>query len=286
MSSLFERVLARLGFDQAPEPTFEKLRAVYSAWCRHVPFDNVRKMIHAHSASPAPFPGSTPQDFFEAWLKYGTGGTCWAANGSFYALLEWLGFEAERGVATMLAAPNIPPNHGTVRVRFGDRHYLVDASMLYFEPLLLDENAETKIEHPAWGVQCAKRDGRWHIAWRPLHKLDGFECRLEWFGATAKDFQEAYERTRAWSPFNYSATARVNRGNEVTGFVFGHRVILHDDGSITREPITHEERQRILLEPVGLSEEIVGQLPADLPTPPPPGTQTALRQQQESAGSN
>jgi N-hydroxyarylamine O-acetyltransferase len=277
VNHLLEDILLRLGFSSQPELTLDGLRAVYGAWCRRVPFDNVRKLIHVRTADPRPLPGSTPEDFFEAWLRHGTGGTCWAGAGSCHALLRCLGFEAERGVATMLHAPDAPPNHGTVRVRLDGEYYLVDCSMLHGEPLRLDAVEETRIAHPAWGVVCAIRDGHWHVTWRALHRVDGFECRLERFGAEADEYQRRYERTREWSPFNYEVTARLNRGEEVTGLAFGEALTLHADGAVSRAQVTHEDRQRLLMERLGLSEEIVSQLPHDVPTPPPPGSQTARR---------
>jgi len=280
--ALVERVLARLGFTAAPEPTLDGLRAVYGAWCRCIPFDNIRKLIHVRAASSGPLPGSSAVDFLEAWLRHGTGGTCWSNAGATHALLVSLGFPAVRGIATMLAAPNIPPNHGTVQVTFDDVRYLVDGSILCGELLRLDEHETTRVEHPARGVQCAQRDGHLYIAWRPLHKVDGFECRLERFGATAEDFQEMYERTRGWSPFNYEANARTNRGDEVVGVAFGDAVTLRVDGSVEQTPVTRAERDRVLIEKVGLSEEIVAQLPADVETPPPPGSRTAMRMSLEA----
>jgi hypothetical protein len=79
-----ERVLMKLGLSEYPTPTLDGLRALYAAWCRKVPFDNVRKLIHIHHHDPAPLPGDDATDFFEAWLTYGTGGTCWAGNGALY----------------------------------------------------------------------------------------------------------------------------------------------------------------------------------------------------------
>jgi hypothetical protein len=49
-------------------------------------------------------------------------------------------------------------------------------------------------------------------------------------------------------------------------------VTLHDNGEVTQVPIPHEERMRLLVEQIGLSEEIVSQIPEDVPTPPPPGS--------------
>lgn len=272
---LLERLLSKLGFPKAPEPTLEGLRALYAAWCLHVPFDNVRKLIHVRNSHPGPLPGFTAADFFEAWLRHGTGGTCWAGNGAFASLLQSLGFEAVRGVGTMLAAPDIPPNHGTVRVTFDGRHFLTDCSILHVEPLLLDNSGSAKIEHPVWGIRTSVRDGRLHVWWRALHAADGFECRLEGFGAEDAEFRRRHDETRGWSPFNYQVYARRNLADRVSGLAFGNAISLESDGRARQRPVTDSERRRVLIEEVGLSEEIVSQLPEDTPTPPPPGSRTA-----------
>lgn len=272
---LFEQVLTQLGFSERPAPTLQGLCSVYAAWCRHIPFDNVRKLIHVRARDARPFPGSTADDFFSAWLQHGTGGTCWSNAGACHALLHWLGFDARRGVATMLAAPDIPPNHGTVCVRLDDADYLVDTSILHAEPLRLEHGQDSAQAHPAWGVQGAWRDGRFHLGWRPLHRLDGFACRFERFGASAQEFHDLHEQTRGWSPFNFEVNARRNRGDEVVGLAFGQAVTLHVDGRVTQRPVDDSERRRILIEAIGLSEAIVNQLPADSPTPPPPGSRLA-----------
>ena len=75
--ALLERVLSKLGLSEPPSPTLEGLRTLYPAWCRKVPFDNIRQLIHRRSQDPSPMPGGDATEFFEAWLMYGTGGTCW-----------------------------------------------------------------------------------------------------------------------------------------------------------------------------------------------------------------
>src|SRR6185437_12447986 len=278
-AELVERVLTRLGFTQRPEPTLENLRRLYAAWCQRVPFDNVRKLIHLRAGNTGLLPGSTAPDFFEAWLKYGTGGTCWAGAGACQALWQSLGFFAERGLATMMAAPNLPPNHGTVRVRFGDDHYLTDCSILHGEPLPLNGSAEeVRIANPAWGLRASQREGKWHLLWRPLHKVDGLECRLESFGLSATDYQERYEQTRGWGPFNFEVYARRNQPDRVTGIAFGKAIVFKPDGGVENRPISDAERRQFLIQEIGLSEEIVSKLRPDQPTTPPPGTKTAAMQ--------
>jgi len=272
---LVERILARLGFNRRPTPTIDALRSLYSAWCERVPFDNIRKLIHVRGANPAPLPGSTPEDFFEAWLKFGAGGTCWPGAGALHAFLTAVGFDAVRAIGTMIAAPNLPPNHGTVIVNFGSEMFLVDSSILHGHPLSLKKDAETSISHPAWGVRSVWRESNWFIQWRPLMRLEGFDCRLDRFPATESDFTDSYARTRDWSPFNYELSLRVNRGDKVIGVASGHSISRLPDGSVTRTPLTPNDRRRFLIEAVGITEALVMQLPDDVPTPPPPWSQTA-----------
>jgi N-hydroxyarylamine O-acetyltransferase len=275
--ALVERVLARLGLTFRPEPTLEGLKMVYGAWCLGVPFDNVRKLIHLRRQERGALPGDTASDFFEAWLRHGTGGTCWAGNGALQALLHTLGFDARRGLATMLVVPDIAPNHGTVVVSCEQQRYLVDASILHGEPLALEPNAPSAIAHPAWGVQCRMRDDKWHIRWRPLHLPDGIDCRIEQLDVTEQLFHERHEDSRPWSPFNYALSARRNRDGEVLGAAFGQRVDIGVDGNVRQSPLLPAQRSPLLVQELGMDAALIAQLPADLPTPPPPGSAAARR---------
>ena len=134
-TALVERVLDRLGLSSRPEVSLAGLADLYGAWCRKVPFDNIRKLIHVRAGNPATLPGDTPNEFFEAWLAHGTGATCWAGNGALCELLTTLGFDARRAAATMMVAPGIPPNHGSVVVHFDDARYVTDASILFVDPV-------------------------------------------------------------------------------------------------------------------------------------------------------
>jgi N-hydroxyarylamine O-acetyltransferase len=272
---LLERVLMKLGLSERPAPTLDGLQTLYAAWCRKVPFDNVRKLIHVHHHDPGPLPGDDAAEFLEAWLTYGTGGTCWAGNGALHALLMSLGFQTSRGMGTMLVAPHIPPNHGTVLVTYDETHYIVDASMLHSEPLRLDTDTPTGVTHPAWGVQCSTRDGYWYIRWHPAHMLDGLDCRLDHLHVTRETFRERHEQTRPWSPFNYELYARLICGEAVVSTTGGQRVELNGTGGVVRNRLEGDDRVRLLVDELGMREEIVQQLPLDTPTPPPPWSRTA-----------
>ena len=266
---LIERVLQGLGLRERPEADLEGLRSFYAQWCLRVPFDNVRKLLHLRSGDSRPLAGDDASEFFEAWLAHGTGGTCWPANGALHSLLCELGFDAERGVGTMMASANPPPGHATVIVNLDGRRHMVDASILHGEPLLL-EKEPTAVPHPAWGVTCSQREGLWHVFWHPLHRPAGFDCRIEYLGASRNDFRIRHEMTRPWSPFNYSVTLRLNRGDRVVGIALGKRVEIRADGSIEETPITRDEQLRLLIDDFEISEELVMALPPDAPVPPPP----------------
>lgn len=268
---LVERVLERLGFAKAPDPDRAGLATLYGAWCERIPFDNVRKRLHVAAGDPGPLPGDEPAGFFEAWLAYGAGGTCWAGNGALCALLETLGFRAVRGVATMLALPHIPPNHGTVVVDLDGRRFLVDASILFGEPLALPDAATpaTAIDHPAWGVRARSEAGKPFVRWRALHR-DDLDCRVDVLAADAAEFRVRHEATRAWSPFNYSISARRNRDGGVIGVALGQRGEIAPDGRLSVRPFEPGERTAFLVEALGIAESLAAALPPDEALPPPP----------------
>jgi N-hydroxyarylamine O-acetyltransferase len=269
---LVEQVLSKLGLVEHPAPTLDGLHTLYAAWCRQVPFDNVRKRIHLHRHASGPLPGDDPAEFLAAWLAYGTGGTCWAGNGALHAVLVTLGFRAMRGMGTMRAAPEAPPTHGTVLVICEETPYLVDASILHSSPLPLHESTPTGVGHPAWGVHCHKREGTWYIRWRPIHQPDGLNCRLQYVHVSRETFRERHEQSRLWSPFNYALYARAIRGETVVGVAHGQRVTFDSAGGVRHTLLGEDDRLRLLVDDLGMHEEIVRQLPLDTPTPPPPGS--------------
>lgn len=273
---LVENILQKLGLSKQPEATAEGLTELYGAWCHRVPFDNVQKLIHLHEARPGPLPGTDAEEFFLNWLQHGTGGTCWAGSGAFTALLHSLGFPARRCLATMLVAPDLPPNHGSVLVTFpGGPDCLVDTAILHSAPLVLNSTGIAAIDHPAWGVQATRQQDRWLVNWRPLHITAGFSCRFESLDHTKSDFEERYEQTRSWSPFNFQLNARLNSGSEVAGIAFGNQVVLHSTGSVSTRMLNPRDKVQFLVEQMGMSEEIAHRLPADRATPPPPNSRKA-----------
>jgi N-hydroxyarylamine O-acetyltransferase len=272
-NELVERVLDRLGLSSRPEVSLAGLSDLYGAWCRRVPFDNIRKLIHVRAGNPATLPGDAPNEFFEAWLTHGTGATCWAGNGALCELLATLGYDARRAAATMMVAPGIPPNHGSVVVHFGDTRYVADASMLFVEPLPLTDGA--CIAHPAWGVRTRFVDGFFTVRWKALQRPDLLDCRFNRYDVSAADFSAFHEATRAWSPFNFNLNLNLVRGSGRIGAGLGNRISIDAQGKAAGTPLDRESRKRFLVDEIGISEEIADLVPDDIPMPPPPGSRTA-----------
>ncbi len=265
---LLDHVLERFGFAARPDPTLAGLRALFAAWNRRVPFDNVRKMVALHEGTSGPLPGDDATGFFTAWLRDGAGGTCWAVAGALHALLTSVGFRAERGVATMMVAPGIPPNHGTVVVRIDAARYAVDPSILHHEPLRLDHGA--RIEHGAWGAARVRADGHEVIRWRPPRRPQGLDCRIDRLGADRGHFAALHEATRRWSPFNFELYAQTHRGDTMIASVKGHRIVRDASGAESETPFEGTERLHWLVDELGITESLAVRLPPDRATPPPP----------------
>jgi N-hydroxyarylamine O-acetyltransferase len=265
-------VLDRLGAEAA-RPDLLGLRAVYAAWCGAVPFDNVLKLIHLTAGRAGPLPGSTADDFFEAWLEDGVGGTCWAGNQALHDLLEALGFDVARAIATMMPTPEIKgPNHGTVIVTVDGDRWIADASILSGVPIRIPAAGETIGETENGGrlPRFEWLDGSPAVIWQALMAPAGFPCRIDLIGASSGDWDALHQRTAAWSPFNFQLSARVGRGDGSVGISSGQRFRFDADGTLSVTPLDLPERVRFLVEELGISEELAGQVPDDRPTPPRP----------------
>jgi N-hydroxyarylamine O-acetyltransferase len=270
---LVEDVLEFLDYPGVPDTTAAGLTSIYRAWCRAVPFDNVRKLIAIRSGAAGRLPGDDPLDFFNALLDDAVGGTCWAGNGALCALLQSLGFDAVRAVGTMVVAPNIPPNHGSVVVRIGRDRFVTDASIMSVVPVRVAPGESITIDHPAWGVTGHWLDGAFAIRWRPINRDDAIDCRIDTFAVDAARFRAQHEATRRWSPFNTELMLNLVTEDGRIGIARGRKIVIDRNGRVSQEEII--DRVGFLVDELGISERIAARIPEDLPTPPPPGSRTA-----------
>jgi N-hydroxyarylamine O-acetyltransferase len=275
---LVERILAKLGFSQAPEADLDGLKAIYRAWSRKVPFDNILWRIYLASKSNGPVPGHNPQDFFENWLKYGTGGICFASGGAMYALLTALGFNATPVLCWM---PDVM--HTGVVVECEGTPYFVDQSVPHSEPLSLGAEAQTQITSPGWGMRLFSERGRWHFRWKTF-SLPGIEEMGCLFAprqythpnvaATLAQNYEIYNRLRGHSEYDCHLNAWLLRaatfmwllkGDVLIRVEDGRREVAIDiEGDVIQRVLNPNELRTVIIDAFGISEELARRLPPEL----------------------
>ena len=262
--ALTEAVLQRFGLPDRPAPDRDGLDRVYAAWCEHVTFDNLVKRIYLASGAPEPIPNGPPAAFFTAWLSDGTGGTCWPSSGGLHALLRELGFGARRGSGAMRDDLSGPIHtHGTVIVRVEDAEYWVDTSMLTQRVFPLVRQEETRLDDPVHSARVEPVNELWRVWWTHPFLDEMLGCLLLDDNVTSEHYLARYEASRDLSPFNTGVYATRSGPDRRVTVAFGHRFERTVDG-ITSEPLG-DDRDRVLVEEFGYSEEIVAQLPPDDP---------------------
>lgn len=259
--ALYEKALERFGFSAKPDPTLETLNALYKGWCRAVGYDNILKRVYYGRGDTGPFPVMDPNDFVETWLKHGTSGSCWpTAEGLFQILLK-TGYSVERVSCEMMDCGDpMRPNHGTCFVHLDGQTYFVDTGVVAEEVLPLIEGQETRTQSKAFGI-WSKGDGR--VWWRPSHaevdiQIDMIDrmCSQSYFG-------HRYEKTKEFSLFNHSLYVRKNIDDGILTYGRGNIIRVAPDGSRTVEPIESKDLPDLLINTMGLSEEIVALTPLE-----------------------
>ena len=261
---LAETLLARLGLNERPAQSLSGLNALYRAWCKHVPFDNVQKRLHVQARRTDPLPGGEPTQFFGKYLRHGTGGTCWPTSAALFALARALGFSVRRAAGSMLGTPDHNfPNHGTIIAVVENKPYLLDSSMLSEEVLPLVRGEPSATADPVYGLRAEPLGDLWTIFWKPGHSRDDIECRLEHAAVDHDFYLRRYATTRAVSLFNTALYARKNTPEGgIIAIGRGHFITIGPQNHVSVTPVGGD-RDALLIERFGFSEEIVACLPED-----------------------
>ena len=252
--ALIERVFERLGFSRRPAPDLAGLESLYLAWCRNVPFDNVRKRIGMAESATAPLPGGLPEDFLGAWLENGTGGTCWPSSNGLHALVSACGFDVRRISASMFDRND--HNHGSLIVRLDGAEWMVDSSIQCDRPIPLGGRAETRLDDPVHPIRVEPAREGTLVHWGMSQSRDTMPCRLMQDPVDEAFYLERYEISRGYSVFNTALYARRNFPGRLLTFVGRTRHEKSASGVASRE-LGPEELRKALIEEFGLSEAIV-----------------------------
>lgn len=200
-----DEIVDRLELGGRPALDADGLATVYRAWCRRVPFDNLRKIVARHFVLPE-IPGIDPLDFFSAWQLTGAGATCWGSNNALHALLHGLGFDARLRAASMFDGDI---NHATTVVRVDETDWLVDTAVHSDRPLPLVAGQAATVDHEGYRTSVRPDPDGWLLDCPTPDPSFALPCRLH--GAiTHAETEAANEKSRDWSPFNNGICAQIN----------------------------------------------------------------------------
>jgi N-hydroxyarylamine O-acetyltransferase len=244
--SLVERVFAKLGFASTPKPDRAGLAALYAAWCRNVPFDNVRKRIALASGKPDPLPGGLPEDFLAGYLEHGTSGTCWPSSNGLHALVAACGFDVRRISASMFDRND--HNHGSLIVRLDGAEWMVDSSILNGAPIRLQRGVASNDGDPVHPIRVEPVEDGFRVHWGMTQSQGTLPCRLMQDPVDEKFYLERYEISRGYSVFNNALYARRNTAGALVSLVGRTRFEKTARGVTSRE-----------LEPAELRDALVGE---------------------------
>jgi len=254
-----EAVLGRLGFSSRPSNDLDGLAALYRAWCRSVPFDNVRKVIALRTGAPGNLPGMDPEDFVTTWLAHGCGGTCWPSATALDALARATGFDARLVAASMMDTGT--PSHGTTIVAVDAGEWLIDSSMLTEVPLRLDRAAPTHTEHPVLAASAAPVPQGWLFGFSLATSAETMPCRTMSPDRIEPSFAiERFERSREMSPFNDQPVVRRNLDADLALWYGGGRRYERTLSGVRETPLAGADLAAALVAEIGMSEEIVERL--------------------------
>jgi N-hydroxyarylamine O-acetyltransferase len=270
---LIERVLEKLGLHKRPRVDLAGLNAVYAAWCGSIPFDNLQKRIWFAGDRTTPVTGGDPTAFFANWLAHGTGGTCWPTSGAMYALLKSLGFPARRIAGAMVHTGDRNPKdagHGSVLVALDGVDYLVDASILAFEPLPLIPGQRTRSGPGIHAIEAVPVDPGFDVRWRVGLDREAtvtFRTQPQFDPVDHQFVLDGYERSKASSPFNRTAYVCRRYADSIVSLARHRLITVAADDTSTVNEIDEARRKDVLVDVFGFSREIAEKLPPDDPDP-------------------
>lgn len=272
-AQLLDRVKAKLGLPSRPEINLGGLNEIYAAYSGHIPNDNIQKRIWLAGDKSRPVTGGDPTEFFENWLKHGTGGTCFPANGALCVLLQSLGFDAWRILGSvMMEGIEHEGNHGTVLVRIDKTDYLVDAQLAAFSalPLIVGQPASTG--SGIHDIHAVPREHGFEIQWYPgsnrqtpmFTRLDLQRGHVD-HGVFLAQYALSARRDRKRSPFNDALFIGRHFLDRILNLGRHTRTEISADNIAQKREVTPAERAQILVKEFGISAEIVREIPPDDP---------------------
>lgn len=263
---LVERVLAKMMLNAKPKNDLAGLNQLYHAWCASIPFDSIQKRIWLESDRDWPMTGSHATEFFENWLKHGTGGTCWPTAEGLYALLVACGFNTRRVAGGMHIGVGEPwADHGSVMVDIDGVTYLPDPSIIHFEVLPLVPGQSSKVDTGVNRAEAVATEKGFDIKWMPGHLREWVAYRTDpELDPIDHDFLVSrYEWSVDVSNFNNALFITRRFPDRIISVGRANYIEVAADDTLTVTVVEEDVRRKLLVEEFGLSEEILDSCPPD-----------------------
>lgn len=234
--------LARIGYWETPDPTFETLRQLHQAHLLAVPFEN----LDIHLDHPIILSVSA---FYDKIIRRGRGGFCYELNGLFGWLLEQLGFKVTVLSARVFdgAEPGPDFDHMLLLVEL-EEHVIADVGFgdSFREPLLLDRDdpitqrgdAYRLIETGSQRVLQRRRDTEWES-----------QYAFSLIPRQLADFNEMchYQQTSPASHFTQKTVCSLaTRNGRVT--LSNSRLIVTENGDRMEGEVRSDDEYRAVLQ--------------------------------------
>jgi arylamine N-acetyltransferase len=182
-------VLERWGCHESGPPDEEHLRRLHHAWLDNVPFENITKLMGAHSPGGGE-PTRTLVQFWTDHLKWNSGGTCFDSAAAFRQLLEARDF-SPRYVFCRLPGKG-ERSHVALLVTVGDDDWLVDVGYALPEPIPLPRSTTVRRQTPLYDVELRRGPEGEHLLFTEDGRGSRFRYSVAPVPATPAGFQAAW----------------------------------------------------------------------------------------------
>ncbi|GGX19046.1 arylamine N-acetyltransferase [Aquimarina muelleri] len=246
------KVLERLAINLPLTSNEEGLTKLYRGWCRNIPFDNFWKRLKLTEEEFSDHDQIDANQFFEIWLQHGLGGTCWTTANAMCELLKYFKFDVRMITGSMGDMGEV--NHVSLLVSLNEgKEYIIDTSILNEQPIKIDG---VHIENPVHPIQLIRNSETTKIIFEHCTKREHMPCAINKNRISKEQIVEFYIASIHNSLFNDCVYIRKNEEGIIHSIV-GTTYYTKSKNALGKKELNEEERKQVLINIMGLSEEIV-----------------------------
>jgi arylamine N-acetyltransferase len=235
--------------------TLEGLDLLHTSYLREVPFENATKLVKASRTGVSPASIRGPVEFWEEHLRWGSGGTCFAATYAYQFLLRYLGFSSSLLFCQLPAESR--QAHSALLVEAGRKRVLVDVGYAVPAPIPLSESGVLRRRTPYYDVEIRRGPGGEFLVFSEDERGQRFRYRFLPREVGEAEYQVAWGQTfRPEAP--YMRRLALGRFADGTRYLYKEPQRIYE---ITREgeratPV-EEPREEVLSRVFGLPQPLL-----------------------------